>query len=217
MLVKGATVNVILVGSIFHVQPRVCSKYTCDFLLIVARNELECMVGCLSDRLYIWDGGCLLKWYLNRIYTNYTFLFLNAQTGLLKAFWLPPCQCKWVIVPAILQRYTHYSRKAYTAIWKRTECQDCNKTLRPRLTWYCHQMEHLLRYWPFMRGIHRWQVNSPHEGQWRGALMFSLICGWINGWVNNRAAGDLRRRRAHYDIIVMSFPRHASCFDIEIF
>ena len=28
------------------------------------------------------------------------------------------------------------------------------------------------RYWPFVRGIHRWSVNSPHKGQWRGALMF---------------------------------------------
>ena len=24
------------------------------------------------------------------------------------------------------------------------------------------------------------------NGQWHGALMFSLICAWINGWVNNR-------------------------------
>ena len=43
----------------------------------------------------------------------------------------------------------------------------------------------------------------PHKGQWRGALMFSLICVWINGWVNNRKAGDLRRYRIHYDVIVM--------------
>ena len=34
-------------------------------------------------------------------------------------------------------------------------------------------------------------VNSPH--MWRGALMFALICAWINGWVNNGEAGDLRR------------------------
>ena len=48
-------------------------------------------------------------------------------------------------------------------------------------------------------------VNSPHKGQWHGALMFSLICAWINGWVNNRKACDLRRHRhAHYDAIVMS-------------
>ena len=46
-------------------------------------------------------------------------------------------------------------------------------------------------------------VNSPHKGQWRGALMFSLICTRINGWVNNDEAGDLRRHCAHYDVIVM--------------
>ena len=63
--------------------------------------------------------------------------------------------------------------------------------------------KHFPRYWPFVRGIHRSPVNSPHKGQWRGALMFSLICVWINGWVNNREAGDLRRNRTHYDVIVM--------------
>ena len=45
--------------------------------------------------------------------------------------------------------------------------------------------------------------NSPHKSQWRGALMLSLICVWINDWVNNREAGDLRRYSAHYDVIVM--------------
>ena len=63
--------------------------------------------------------------------------------------------------------------------------------------------KHFPRYWPFLRGIHRSPANSPHKGQWRGALTFSLICVWINGWVNNREAGDLRRYRAHYDVSVM--------------
>ena len=36
-------------------------------------------------------------------------------------------------------------------------------------------------FWPFVRGIHRSPVNSPHKGQWRGALMFSLNSAWING------------------------------------
>ena len=63
--------------------------------------------------------------------------------------------------------------------------------------------KHFPRYWPFVRGIHRWSMNSPHKGQWRGALMISLICAWINGWVNNRDAGDLRRLRFHYDVIAM--------------
>ena len=64
---------------------------------------------------------------------------------------------------------------------------------RPGLTWWRHQMTHFPRYWPFVRAIHRSPLSSPHKGQWRGALMFSLICVWINGWVNNRKAGDLRR------------------------
>ena len=71
------------------------------------------------------------------------------------------------------------------------------------IAWWRHQMEKIPRYWPFVRGIHRSPENSPHKGQWRGALLFSLICVWINGWVNNCEAGDLRRHLAHYDVIVM--------------
>ena len=41
--------------------------------------------------------------------------------------------------------------------------------------------KHFPRYWPFVRGIHRSPGNSSHKGQWRGALMFSLICVWIIG------------------------------------
>ena len=70
--------------------------------------------------------------------------------------------------------------------------------------WWRHHMQTFFpRYWPFVRGIHRSPVNSSQKGQWRGALMFSLICAWINVWVNNREAGDLRRHHAHCDVIVM--------------
>ena len=65
--------------------------------------------------------------------------------------------------------------------------------------------KHFPRNWPFVRGIHRSPVNSTHKGQWRIALMFSLICGRINGWVNNGEVGDLRRYRVHCDVIVMWF------------
>ena len=65
--------------------------------------------------------------------------------------------------------------------------------------WQTHddviKWKHFPRYWPFVRGIHRSPVNSPHKGQWHGALMFSFICVRINGWVNNREVGDLRRYR----------------------
>ena len=63
--------------------------------------------------------------------------------------------------------------------------------------------KHFPRYCPFVRGIHRPPVDSSHKGKWRGALVFSLDIAWINCWVNNGKAGDLRRHCAHYDVIVM--------------
>ena len=71
-------------------------------------------------------------------------------------------------------------------------------------TWWRHQMETFSASLSLCAGNSPVPVNSPHKGQWRGALMFSLICVWINGWVNNREAGDLRRHRGHYDVIVMT-------------
>ena len=63
--------------------------------------------------------------------------------------------------------------------------------------------KHSPRYWPFVRGNQRSPVDSLHNGQWRIALMFSLICAWSNGWANNRCAGDLIRHPAHYNLTVM--------------
>ena len=71
-------------------------------------------------------------------------------------------------------------------------------------TWWRHQMETSSALLALCAGNPPVPVNSPHKGQWRGALMFSLICVWINDWVNNREAGDLRRHSGHYDVNVMS-------------
>ena len=80
------------------------------------------------------------------------------------------------------------------------------------IKWKC-----IPRNWPFVRGIHRSPVNFLHKGQWRVALMFSLICVWMNDWVNNREAGDLRRYRAHYDVIVMIYTaRHLSKITLPV-
>ena len=71
------------------------------------------------------------------------------------------------------------------------------------LSWWRHQMETFPRYWTFVRGIHQSPATSPHKGQWRGALVLSLICAWTNSWVNDRDTGDLWRHRAYYDVIVI--------------
>ena len=50
--------------------------------------------------------------------------------------------------------------------------------------------------WPVLRG-ERSTVNSPHKGQWRGALMFSLKCAWTDSWANNGHAGAWWQRKCH--------------------
>ena len=76
--------------------------------------------------------------------------------------------------------------------------------LMKMMTWWRHQMETFSALLALLWGNHRSSVNSPHKGQWRIDLMCSLTCAWINGWVNNREAGELRLHCAHYDIIVMT-------------
>ena len=75
--------------------------------------------------------------------------------------------------------------------------------------------KHFPRYWPFVWGIHWSPVNSPHKGQWRGALVFSLVCAWINSGVNNRADGDVGCHRTHYDVTVLWWRTGVSAPDVQ--
>ena len=109
--------------------------------------------------------------------------------------------CGWGLLEAFyfsLNSLNYRSR----SFESRHSCQVSHRQHDDVIKW-----KHFPRYWSFVRGIHRSPVNSPHKGQWRGALMFTLICARINGWVNNREADDLRRYRAHYDVIVMKCER----------
>ena len=84
---------------------------------------------------------------------------------------------------------------------------DYFETVSTALTsrsWWRHQMETFSALLAICARNSPVPVNSPHKGQWCGALMYSLICVWMHDWVNNRETGDLRRYRAHYDVILMS-------------
>ena len=50
------------------------------------------------------------------------------------------------------------------------------------MPWWLHQMETCSASLDLCAGIQRSPVNSPHKSQWHGALMFYLICVWINCW-----------------------------------
>ena len=84
-------------------------------------------------------------------------------------------------------------------------CTDPSKSIKNAcswpITWWRHQMEIFFALLALCAGNS--PVTSPGKGQCRGPLMFSLICARINGWVNNRDTGDLRRQRGHFAVIVM--------------
>ena len=127
-----------------------------------------------------------------------------------QASWLRCCRgpCK------ISERYEKYKPKSRSfetsrdlAVERSFANHNNKKTLRePCISWGHDDVikwKHFPRYWPFVWGIYRSPVNSPHKGQWLGALMLPLIWARTNGWVNNGEAGDLRRHRAYYDVTVM--------------
>ena len=76
----------------------------------------------------------------------------------------------------------------------------CKKETRQNLDCDCNDKHVDVMKWKLCP--RNWWIPRT-KADWRGALMFSLICVWINGWENNREAGDLRRYHAHYDVIVM--------------
>ena len=82
------------------------------------------------------------------------------------------------------------------------ECNHCLVIFRTFRTvfsfpWWRHQMEAFSPLLPLCAGNSSVTGESPpHKGQWRGALMFSLICAWTD-------AGDLWHHRAHCDVSVM--------------
>ena len=87
--------------------------------------------------------------------------------------------------------------------WCQTKTKCSKHEANAFFSWWRHQMETFSALLAICAGNSTVPGEFPHKGQWRGALLFSLICVWINGWVNDRQVGDLRRYRTHYDVIVM--------------
>ena len=107
------------------------------------------------------------------------------------------CGDKTILWPSYLHNGIYYTNKTTSLYWIRALATSC------AFPWVS---DHLTM-------MTSWNGNIFRViGQWRGALISSLICVWINGWVNNREAGDMRRYRAHYDVSVMwNVWAHQSC------
>ena len=77
--------------------------------------------------------------------------------------------------------------------------------------WWRHQMEIFSALLAILCGELIGTGEFPAQRPMTRSFMFSLICACINGWVKNREAGDLRRHRAHYDVIVMLSDTYILC------
>ena len=155
----------------FIVYTIIENKYQSSTILYFRKSILHNVSHFVTDR-WRWGNGLLTTW----------------------GNWL-----QYLCHP-VFQVYTGHVRNTARKVFPHTAVEPRSNQMA---NWYDDVItwKHFPIYWPFVRRIHRSPVNSPHKGQWRGALLFSLTCAWVN----NREAGDLRRD--HYDVTVMSWYR----------
>ena len=79
-----------------------------------------------------------------------------------------------------------------------------------QVAWWCHQMETFSALLGICAGKSPVPGGFPAQRPVTRSFDVSLICTWINGWVNNREVGDLRRYRSHYDVTIMEWRIYAS-------
>ena len=147
--------------------------------------------------LYFFDKTCLLQHIWNKMLKVYEG---NQSNPTFRKTITPVSHLS-------MTQLNMYERYFYAVLQWYGESQYRQYDLGDVINW-----KQFPRYWPFVWWIHRSPVNSPHKGQWREAL----ICTWIKGWVNNREAVGLRRRRAHYDVTVMVNPSAARSWWAEV-
>ena len=145
----------------------------------------------------IWTNAGILL--IRPLGTNFSEILIKIHTFSFKKMHLKMSSAKWR--PFCLG-FSELNKRQFQ-VWSSSPRPNQNKAVGVPHHDDVIKWKHFPRYRPFVRGIQRSPVNSPHKGQWRRALVFSMICARINGWVNNGEAGDLRRNHAHYDVTVM--------------
>ena len=112
---------------------------------------------------------------VKRIYSSFNEIIVCSDCGLDKlglGQWTHCEYMRWSTLPST-DKISHYD----VITWK-------------RFSHYC----------PFVRGILRSPVDSPHKGQWFGAFMFPLMPARTDCWTNNREAGEIEIPWRSFDV-----------------
>ena len=148
---------------------------------------------------------------------NIATIFPGVWIPVIKIRWSWDCLIFMIGTPTLVRRHVYIE----TAPWFQIQTTAgfiCNTSeWKP-----CHDdiiiWKHFPHYWPFVWGIHRSPVNSPHKGQWRGASMFSLLCAlnkrlnkqlwgwwfeWVSEWLSLTAFLEQRTARSIWDTITL--------------
>ena len=166
--------------------------------MIVKRPILSCCLKCMNSKLFKMPGRTCRNLF-QRVVGGQLEISYNLQSLFTTSVQVLRQTRIWGRAHSRQCRMRDIAQ-AMEAVIPRSKDFQCNMLL---LNDDAIKLKHFPRHWPCVRGFHPSPVNPPHKGQWRGALMFSLIWAWTcwtNGWENNQDAGHLRRHRAHYDV-----------------
>ena len=123
------------------------------------RQRTENCTGLPWLQIHVIDGE--VKWGY-----NYELLYLGVAA---RNDELCIRACSLDVIKCTMTRRMNYR-------FRRNDIEECQSANLPHYMMTSSNGNIFPRYWPFAWGIHRSPGNSPHNGQWRGALMFSLIC-----------------------------------------
>ena len=181
------------------------SIYTCTHINIIVPVFCIWMWSSLGLWMsWLHEGRVIHRHWADHL-TEYCFVPAYTQINivvLVSYRWILSLVCLWMSRPRRCQAI-HRFRADHPDQYFSPKPLECHDVV---IKW-----DHSPHCWPFSQGIHQSPVIYSRRGQWRGAFMFSLICTWTNGWVNNWDANDLRCHRTHHDVIVMCACGSFSC------
>ena len=154
-----------------------------------------CLVRCLVISLHYWNGNVFILMKFSSLAALKVVKMTTSSAASDENFVKMTTfsfQCIWVIMVTAVSGIMQWSGGYFCTSWWYHQIGKCVclfvclcffTQLNTGTVWNfsktCHddviECKHFPRYCPFVRGIHRSSVNSPHKGQWRGAVMFSLI------------------------------------------
>ena len=141
-----------------------------------------------------------MRWIMVHDNWTYTYIYFYWTEGGDSIYWVS-CQGMLWIYSSLCSHVADSPNSGLSPKWL---CFDRYETIMKAISMMTSSNGNIFRVTGPLYGEfsgHRWIPRTKASDAELWWVFF--ICAWINSWVNNREADDLRRHRAHYDVIVM--------------